>query len=71
MALDSDAIEDALDAALAGPKSVSVDGQSVEQHKIGDLIDGLRYATGATGVGRNHRGLRITKLVPPGATSDQ
>ncbi len=60
------AIVDTLEAATAKPKKVVVDGQSVEQHSLTDLIEADRYlksrSAAATGLG-----VRYVKFVPPGA----
>lgn len=66
MPLDPDIIEDAIETTASGPSSVSVDGQSVQAQPLGDLIEAHKYASGDSGLNRNHRGLRFTKLVPPG-----
>jgi hypothetical protein len=64
-----DLVTDALAAAAAGPRRVSVDGREVESHSLKDVIEADRYlrARCATAAGRGARGLRFTKLVPPGA----
>lgn len=60
--------EEAVEAASLAPKKVAVDGQSVEEHSIKDLIEADRYlsAKRSTAAGGSHRGLRFTKLIPPG-----
>ncbi len=57
-----------LDAAIVeaatGPKSVTVDGQTVQAHDLRQLIEADRYLAGKKTRGP---GVRFTKLVPPGA----
>ena len=54
-------------ANALGPKKVSVDGQSVEQHSIQDQIAAQEYLANQKAAKRAHRGLMFTKLVPPGS----
>jgi hypothetical protein len=67
---DAETTSDAILSALAGPKRVSGDAGSVEQHSIPDLIAADRYVRSRCGGANPRRGLRITKLVPPGTVSD-
>ena len=57
----------ALAAAVAGPKRVRGDAGEVEQHDLADLIALDRYQMSKAAATKGTRGLRITKLVPPGA----
>lgn len=52
----------------AGPAKASVDGQSVEQHSLRDLIEADRYLASKAAAQRNDRGIRFSRIVPPGAT---
>lgn len=54
--------------AAAGPQQVTVDGQTVQQRPLAELVEADRYLASKTAAAKNHRGLRFTKLVPPGAT---
>lgn len=56
----------ALVEAATGPKSVTVDGQTVQAHDLDlrQLIEADRYLAGKKTRGP---GVRFTKLVPPGA----
>jgi hypothetical protein len=65
---DADATSAALDAAAAGPKRVATDGMEVEQQPLKDLIEADRYARSRCATRKPHRGLRFTRLVPPGTT---
>jgi hypothetical protein len=57
----------ALTDALAGPAEVSGDAGSVRQQPLKDLIDADRYFSGKAAARNPARGLRFTKLIPPGA----
>lgn len=57
---------DAVEQVALGPKSVSVDGRSVQEHSIPDLIDAAKFAQANRNSSKAHRGLRFTKLVSPG-----
>lgn len=69
--LDSDALNDAITQALANPKEVSGDAGRVVNHSLGELVTAHRYLRGlcpeTSGLDRPQRGLRITRLVSPGA----
>jgi len=58
----SDSIED----RAKQPKKVTGDAGSVEQHPINDQIDAERYEKNKEAVEKPHRGLRFTKMIPPG-----
>lgn len=63
---DATAAADALTAAIAGPKRVKGDAGEVEQHPLPDLIAAEKYAASRCAGTSPRRGLRITKLIPPG-----
>lgn len=54
------------DNAVA-PAEASVDGQSVKQHSLPDQIATDRYLASKT-ASRKGLGVKVTKLVPPGAS---
>lgn len=60
-------LEQAIKDNAAGPARAAVDGQSVEQHSLRDQIEADRYLASKEAVHRKDRGLRITRLIPPGA----
>lgn len=62
-----DPLADTIDQAAKDPKSVQVDGTKVDAHPLGDQIKADQYNQANVGIAKKHRGLRITKLVPPGA----
>jgi uncharacterized low-complexity protein len=63
---DADTIAAAIVTAAAGPKQVTTDGTSVEQHSLQDLIAAEKHAAGKCGLGNPRRGMRISKLIPEG-----
>ena len=56
-------LDDIIREAIAGPKSVTVDGQNVTAHDLRQLIDLDRYLASKKAA----TGIRFTKMVPPGA----
>lgn len=59
--------ESAVEQAALGPKRVTIDGETVEQYTIDELIKAANFADGQTAKTKPAFGLRFTKLVPPGA----
>ena len=51
-----------------GPAKASGDSGSMEQHKLADQIEADRYLNSKDAAKSKTRGLRFTKLVPPGAS---
>lgn len=49
-----------------GPKRAQGDSGSVEQHPLAEQIEADRYLASKAAVKDPKRGLRLTKLVPPG-----
>jgi hypothetical protein len=68
--MDEDEILEAIDTNLTGPAEVEGDAGRVRQHSLKDQLEYARYVAGrdAAALGSG-RGLRFTKLVPPGTTS--
>lgn len=60
---------EAVEQVALGPKAVSVDGRSVQEHSIPDLIQAAKFAQAQATTSKPHRGMRFTKLVPPGGGS--
>jgi len=61
-----DDINDAIAENATGPKSVSVDGSNVQQHSLADQIAARNDVASQEAASKAHRGLRFTKLIPPG-----
>lgn len=60
-------LEDEIRKNVAAPAKASGDAGSVEQHKLAEQIEADRYLASKDAVKKPRRGLRFTKLVPPGA----
>lgn len=61
-------IAESIETNATGPAKASGDSSSVEQHKLTDQIAADKHLAGQAGVNNpKHRGLRLNKLVPPGA----
>lgn len=65
--MPADLSETVTDAA-EGPRKASGDAGSYESHSLPDLIKADQYTKASTGAEKPHRGLRFTKLIPPGAS---
>ena len=51
--------------AAANPAKVASDNQSVEQHKLSELVEADRYLSGRTNANKG-MGIRFVKMIPPG-----
>jgi hypothetical protein len=71
-AMQETAVAEQLDQTIrdnaAGPAKASGDSGSMEQHKLPDQIAADRYLSSKDAAKSKTRGLRFTKLVPPGAS---
>jgi hypothetical protein len=63
----ADDLEDEIHKNAEGPAKASGDAGSVEQHKLAEQIEADRYLASKDAVKKPRRGLRFTKIVPPGA----
>ena len=52
----------------AGPKRAAGDSGSVEQHSLTEQIEADRYVNSKEAAKSKGLGIRVTKLVPPGAS---
>jgi len=59
-------IENAIREAAQQPAEVSVDGQTVKQQPLPDQIEADRYLA-SKDAAKKGIGVRMTKVVPPGA----
>ncbi len=50
-----------------GPRRVQGDSGSVEQHSISEQIEADRYLASKQAARSANKGVRLTKLVPPGS----
>lgn len=56
-----------IEVVAEGPASVSVDGQSVSQQSLSELISADKHLAQKQAAARPHHGMRFTKIVPPSA----
>lgn len=63
----SESLEDSIEANAQKPASASTDAGSVSQHSLSEQIAADKYLSAKRAAEKQHRGLRITKLVPPGS----
>jgi len=60
-------VDEAVANALLEPQSVSEGGRTIVNRSLRELQDARDRESAETAGKKNHRGLRITQLVPPGA----
>lgn len=64
---ESTAASSALASAISAPQEVSSDAGSVKEHSLKDLIAADQYQASKDAASSKRKGLRITRLVPPGS----
>ncbi|HPD28567.1 MAG TPA: hypothetical protein PLL20_01125 [Phycisphaerae bacterium] len=60
-------LSNAIRENAAGPAKASGDAGSVEQHSLADQIEADRYLASKEAVQNPRRGVRFSKIVPPGS----
>jgi len=60
-------LETDIEENAQGPKRVTGDSGSVDQHPLPDQIEADKYLAGKTATGTKRLGLRFVKIIPPGA----
>ena len=60
-------LEQAIADNAAGPKRAQGDSGSVEQHSLTEQIEADRYLASKAASKRRDRGLRMSRVAPPGA----
>ena len=63
----ADDLDDTIQQNAQGPAKVTGDAGSVEQHSLKEQIEADRYLSSKKAAKQKNRGLRFSKLVPPGA----
>ncbi len=63
----SDELDQAIEENAKGPAKASNDTGSVEQHPLSEQIEADRYLAAKKAAQDKKRGLKLNKLVPPGA----
>jgi hypothetical protein len=64
-------LSEQIEQAGSDPATVSVDGLSVGAKPIGELIKADQYLAAKSAAANRRRGIRFSKIVNPGALSDQ
>lgn len=59
-------LDDAIHTNASGPAKASVDGQSMEQHRLSDQIAADRYLASKQATRKSGLAAKTTKLIPPG-----
>ena len=63
----ADDLEDTIKENAEGPKRAKGDSSEVEQHSLADQIAADRYLNSKKATQSKGLGIKITKIVPPGA----
>ena len=63
-----ESLGDAISDNAAGPKKVTGDSGSVEQHSIEDQLKAERFRASKAALTKRSRGLRVSKIFPPGSS---
>jgi len=64
----ADDLDNTIRENAQGPKRAAGDSGSVEQHSLTEQIEADRYLASKEAAKSNGLGIRVTKLVPPGAS---
>jgi len=64
----ADQLDNTIRENAAGPKRAAGDSGSVEQHSLRDQIEADRYLASKEAAKSKGLGIRVRKLVPPGAS---
>jgi hypothetical protein len=63
----ADELDDAIRTSAEGPEEAMVDGVRMKQHPLPDQIAADRYLASKKAARSKGLGIRLTKVVPPGA----
>lgn len=61
-------LSDEIEAAVSAPKQVTTDGVTVEGRDVDELIKADQYLQNKQAASSKSRGLRFSKISPPGAS---
>lgn len=64
----SDELRDKIAETASGPKRVRTDAGEVEAQDLASMIEADKYLSAKASASTTHRGLRLNKLIPPGAS---
>lgn len=65
--MDEKTLDEMTEKLLTQPKVVEVDGQRVENHSVGDLIEVAKFLASKNATRRRKCPLRVTKMASGGA----
>lgn len=65
--MDEKTLDEMTEKLLTQPKVVEVDGQKVENHSVGDLIEVAKFLASKNATRRRRCPLRVTKMASGGA----
>ena len=65
--MDEKKLDEMTEKLLTQPKVVEVDGQRVENHSVGDLIEVAKFLASKNATRKRRCSLRITKMASGGA----
>ena len=63
----AEGLEQSIRESAQAPKRAQGDSGSAEQHSLNEQIDADRYLASKEAGKKQRRGLRLSKLVPPGS----
>jgi hypothetical protein len=65
--MDEKKLDELTEKMLTQPKVVEVDGQRVENHSVGDLIEVAKFLASKNAMSKRRCPLRVTKMASGGA----
>ena len=65
--MDEKKLDELTEKMLTQPKVVEVDGQRVENHSVGDLIEVAKFLASKNAMRKRRCPLRVTKMAAGGA----
>ena len=65
----SDTLRDQIETTAANPLRVRTDAGEVESHDLVKMVEADKYLSAAKAAKTTNRGLRFTRIVPPGSYS--
>lgn len=64
--MSSDPIQDAIADAATSPQSTTVDGQTMNERSVSDLIEADQYLKQVANAKKKNIGIRFIRMTPPG-----
>jgi hypothetical protein len=65
--MDEKKLDELTEKMLTQPKAVEVDGQRIENHPVGDLIEVAKFLASKNATRKRRCPLRVTKMASGGA----